>query len=485
MSKSQIIYKDIAPGADTDVTVSTNGAQGFSVPRDLPQGGEQAPLISSELNAWTLNGTFLAADRHAPAFWSTSQSGANGAFSAKPTITLQFGQQYTSLGITLLFDEATGDYCSSVTIKWYQQSTLKASQTFAPDAVSYTCVKRVESFDKIVITLNSTSLPHRFAKLSRILIGVYRYFDRSSMLATSVINEMDLIADKLPISTLSWGLNSHEDVEYLFQLKQPVEAWNDNRLIGIFYIDKSSRSSKSQYQIECQNAFGVLDGIPFPGGVYSGKSAAALLREIVGNDFELEITAPDITLPGGAILPGTRREAMRQVLFAWGACASTDGASGIRVFSPPTSPAEIGRDRTFPGIGVTTDAIVTSVRVTAHTFQQAADGIVEINGVMYNDINNVVVINNPDVTANDKQNVIEITDATLVTPANAQAVAQRIYDHYTRRSTHESRFVWRGERLGDLVRQPNSWGGTNTGNLLKMEMKLSNTLIASGESRGI
>lgn len=484
MSKSQIIYKDIAPGADTDAFVTVNGAQSFSTPDNLPFGGERVSIISGELNAWGLNGTFLTANQHTPAFWSTSMSGSDGVFDEKPVITLRFQNQYTALGITLLFDKATGDYCNSVNIKWYQQSVLKDSQDFIPDSTAYTCVRRVESFDRIVITLNSTNLPYRYAKLSQVIIGAYRYFDRSSIMEASVIHEMDLISDKLPISTMSWDLNSHENIEYLFQLKQPVEAWNDDRLIGVFYIDKSSRISKSQYRIDCQNAFGVLDSIPFSGGVYANKSASELLQEIIANDFEVEITAPDIILPGGAIMPGTKREAVRQVLFAWGACAATDGTNGIRVFQALKDSSEIGNNRTFPGTEVVTDSIVTAVMVTAHNFVESANGSVEINGVTYNDVTSVFTIENPDVTANDKQNVIEVTDATLVTQLNAEQVARRIYNYYSKRNTVASRFVWAGERLGDCVQQPNPWGTTSKGNLLKLEVSLSGTIIASGEARG-
>ena len=93
-------------------------------------------------------------------------------------------------------------------------------------------------------------------------------------------------------------------------------------------------------------------------------------------------------------------------------------------------------------------------------------------------------VTNPNVTASDKQNVIEVTGATLVSTSIGQAVAQRVYDYYLKRNTNKAKIVWDGEWLGDLLTLPNSWGGTNTGHAAKMEIKLSNTVAANVEAIG-
>lgn len=217
--------------------------------------------------------------------------------------------------------------------------------------------------------------------------------------------------------------------------------------------------------------------------MYSGKSAKALLEEILDGDFVLDVQAADKSLTG-AILPCTKREAAQQVLFAWGVCASTWGTEKIRVFLPGSTPAVIGRDRTFPGVSVDTASIVTKVLVTAHTYTQDSGGSVEIGGVKYRDTETVYTVTNPNVTAVDKQNVVEVTGATLVSTAIGQAVAQRVYDYFARRDTHKGKIVWRGEKLGDCVTVPNSWGGAVTGNLARMEIGLSNTVVANCETIG-
>ena len=50
MSKTTITYKDVAPEAADDASVSANGASSFSDITRLPGGGSEIAAISGELN---------------------------------------------------------------------------------------------------------------------------------------------------------------------------------------------------------------------------------------------------------------------------------------------------------------------------------------------------------------------------------------------------------------------------------------------------
>ena len=487
MSKTTILYKDIAPGAAEDGSVSVSASSSLTTPQLLLTEQQLSPSYTCEHNYWSLNGSFVAPNSQDLAFWSTERSGVDGTFQNPPVITIDFDQQYSSVGITLIFDRGAEEYCNSVNIKWYQAGSLKSEKDFSPNSPTYFCQNQVTSYDRLVITINSTNIPERYAKLEQIIIGIYRYFGMGEIRSASITNEMSLIGTELPISTMNWTLDSDDDVDFMFQFKQPVEVRNDNSLIGVYYIDGYSRSSKRIYSIECYDALGVMDEVPFQGGVYvSGKSAKELFEEIVDGDFEIEYASGivDTTLYG-ILEQASKREAMQQVLFAWGVCASTDGTDVIRVFSAPEDEKEIGRGQTYTGVTVDTSSIVTKVSVTAHTYTESENGSVEIDGVKYEDTKTVYEVSNPDLTATDKQNVVEISNATLVSPSIGQAVAQRVYDYNLRRNTNKAKIVWNGEKLGDYVSLPNAWGSSNSGNISKMEILLSNTVAATCASVGI
>lgn len=477
MSTSKIVYKDIAPGAADNATVATSSENGFSSPTELVGDGTTAALATLELNQWALDGSRDVHNGQTVSFWSSAMSGADCAFENTPVITITFSQAYSSVGVTLMSDLPGRP--SLVNIAWYQGAALKASKDFAVTSDIQFCEQTVVAFDKIVLTIKKTWLPRRYARLTGIVFGVIREFGMAELRNVQIVQEMHTVAVELPTSTMTWTLDNRANVAYLFQEKQPVEAWTDNHLIGVYYINQSARSSTSVYKIDCKDSLGVLDDAVFSGGFYAGKSAKALFAEIVGNDFEIDFgTVTDVNL-SGVIQAATKRAALQQVLFAWGVCAATDGGYKIRVFTLDDTAETIGGGRTYQGATVTTDALVTSVSVTAHSYAEDANGGVEIGGKKYTDTQTVYTVTNPNVTANTKSNEKKVADATLVSPSIGQAVAQRVYDYYAKRDQANAKIVLDGEILGDCVTVPTPWGTTVTGNIAKMEITLSNTVAAS------
>ena len=484
MSKTTIIYKDIAPGAADDATVTATGGSGTL--SKIPFGAEPGKILTLERSRWVLDGSFdgfYAAEK--VWFWSTELSSASGAFENQPVITLSFTEQYSSMGIQITFDEDTGEYCSAVDVSWYQGEVLKVTKSFAPDSASYFCDNRVESFDKVEITLKKTVVPHRRAKVNEIVLGVVRKFSMNEIRNASIVNQFNEVAVELPASTLNWTLDSLKDVDYMFQLKQPVEVWNDERQLGTYYINNSSRTSKNVYVVECQDLLGVLEYTPYPGGDFLNGASAKELLETLAKPFEINYDneIEDTTLKG-IIEKGTHRSAIQQVIFAWGVCLATDGGNKIRVFKLPTTPTVIPKNRTFVGSQVTTGALVTKVRVAAHEYAEAANGTIKIGNVKYSDTQTMYETVNPNVTASDRENIKEVTAATLVSNDIGQEVADRLYSYYALRDTNTAKLVYSGEKLGDRVSIYTPWGTLTTGNLHKMEIKLSNTVVYQGEVTG-
>ncbi len=254
MSKTKILYKDIGPGSDEDAAVTSSSHLPASDIALLPFGGTSIRSLTLEPNRWVLDGTFQFAEDQKIAFWSSELSGDDKTFTAVPAITVNFDKQYSSVGVSLIFDPACGEYCTLVNIKWYQGDTLKADVDFEPDAPTYFCGRRVEAYNKIVIELKKTSIPHRRARLNQIIFGIHREFDMTEIRSASIINETSLSGLELPISTMNLDIESKSDIDFMFQLKQPLEVYNNENLIGVYYIDGSRRNGKSYYE-RCSYAF--------------------------------------------------------------------------------------------------------------------------------------------------------------------------------------------------------------------------------------
>lgn len=484
----RIVYQDIAAGADDDAVITAESATEFSEPSLLPFGEEQPPIATLEPNSWLLDGTREILNEQGIVFWSTEMSGADGQFAEPPEINISFSERHTSPGLFLVFDPSAGEYCSSVSIQWFRGGVSVAKSSFEPNSSKYFCNYPVEAYDSISIWLNATSLPYRYAKLTKIIFGVVREFLRDELRNVKVTAEASVISSEVAINTLDFTLDSASDVDYLFQVKQPVSAYDNNSLIGVFYVDSSTHRSHGLYDVSCIDAIGVLDESPFPAGLYSAYPAKALIEEILDGHFELEI---DDSLSAAAVtgyIPDcTRREALQQVAFALCAVVDTSGSEAVRVYKDrENAPERLTLNRVYTGGSVETSAIVTEIRVTAHEYvtEETGNDTVVIDGTTYYHRTSVTSIRNPKTTASDKPNVIEIDNATLVNPENAAAVTQHIYDYYMKRDRQRVRIVMNGELPGDRVAAPTPWDTVINGYLTRMDISLSGIAVADCEIVG-
>ena len=477
--KTEIIYSDIAPGAAEAATASATIKSEFSNLNKLTEEGLLKKISALERNYWTLDGTAGFTDGTPFAsFISNAISDENCVLSSAPVITISFTGIFSAPGITIDFDTVSGEWCSEINVKWYNGTDVRADVDYSPDSPSYFCRESVLDFDRIVITIKKTSLPYRRTKIKGVLIGVIRTFGMSDVKNASVTKQANLISTELPISTFKWTLNNRDDIDFLFQERQPVEVRSNNSTIGIFYVTKAVRSSADIYSIDCEDAIGVLSDTPFPGGAYlNGISAKSLVESIINDEFDVDFSVSDVTLKG-VIKSGTRRDALRQVLFALGAMAIGDGEK-IHIIYPDSTLSNIGIDRVYMGVTVNKEPAVTQVQLEAHTYAQSDSGSVEINGVKYSDTATMYTRSNPKITSNSKSNVKSINDATLISVDLAAETADRLEAYYFSQKTGNGQIVWQGEQLGDYVSIPDAWGGRTTGHISKMEMTLSNTVAAS------
>lgn len=481
----KLVYQDIAVGADSDAEITATGQEAISLLALLPFGaGNEKDYTTLEHNMWTLNGAKQIYDGGAFSFWSDGISDNEGYFATPPEITATLSEQYNSLGISLNF--GVMNYCTEVEVVWYQGGTELARKTFYPDSAQYFCAERVESYNKIVVRFIRTAHPYQRARLDALIFGITRVFKRDELRSVKITEQVNLVSRELPENVLDWQLNSAEVIDYLFQLKQPVKAYDGERLAGVFYVKTSNRRSARNYDISCTDAIGVLDEEQYPDAVLTNKNAFELAQDICG-DFDVEMDSSlQIKTVTGVLVKNTRRQALQQLCFAIGAVADTSGSESIRIFAPQFSePKEIPANRVRVGGNVKRADAVTSVQLTSHKYSTSGSGnSVEINGATYYDTQTVYTLNNPNATTADKKNVVSINDATLISSANVQEILQRVFDYYMLRDTHNVSFRLEGEKMGDYVSTPTSWGDLVVGTYTRATITLSGIAVANAEVLG-
>ena len=465
---TRIVYQDIAPGAsDTALTSYTNDDVYHSAPARLFSGSDYSP-ITLEPNRWVLDGTFSPVGPYA--FWSSAQSDSDGEFTDTPTIDITFTDPITSQGATILFDV---EYCTEVQITWDGSDV----QTFYPDAQEYFCEHYVSEFTTLKIELLKT-IPGRYARLQKIIIGAIRTFGMGELEKVTVVQEQDELT--LPLSTLSFNLIPKTPTAYMFQERQPLSVETDHGLVSVFYVDKARREAL-RYVVDAVDAIGILDQTEYPGAYQlSAYSAQAWILDIVNGAFPVTFDVVDVNLPDHVgIVGGSARDAIQQILFACGWAMTTDGEEGLRVFSLPSSGAAIPDARTYFGGKINTELPVSKVTVTAHTLYEDLNGSVEINGTKYDDVTQSYSVTNPKAT---KANEISIPTCYLISPGTMAATAQRVYDYYANLSSVTVPIVWAGERLGERYNFVTGWDSL-TGNIRKKTLRVSNTIKAEVNAR--
>lgn len=484
----KLIYKDVALGADADATPSTTTPENFSNIALLPFGAEAPAVATLEVNGWGLGGDYELREGKKIAFWSSDRSGNDCVFATPPTLTFSFDERHTSTGLTVRFAPESMDFCTDMEVWWYQDGAVKYTGRYYPTTPEFILEQTVEAYDAVKIALHKTNLPGRRAKVEKVTFGVYRTFDGKELTDASIIQEVDLISDSIPTNVLDATLRGSGRGDYVFQRKQPVEAYNDDELLGVFYVEKGNRTGWNNYTLDCTDAVGVLDLDEYAGGLWIADTPLpAILQEVFGGvfEFDLEMSYLGAKLRG-FIPPGTKRDALRAIAFALGAVVDTAGTNKIKIFPMPKGAgAEIPATQTYEGGSVDIADKVTEVTVTAYVIFDERPGendeYIEHNGVKYRYYTDTKHAYNPGTVATDPPNKIKFMGNYLVNLGNAQTLADNIMAHYMRRETYRFKHILDGHKPSDRATATLPWGGTVAGNFKKVTISATGIVVGDVE----
>lgn len=541
--------------AASDSTFSIPAVQPFSDTAELLDEDQViAKWLTLENNACLLDGSYqILPDQIKPQFmgvWSDTLSGADGAFAVPPVLTVTFSKPHTSGGLTLIFSEATGDWCSDLHIQWLNQSGAQmAAADFQPNAGKYFCAKQVENFYQLVITFRKTNKPHHFLKLTGIRYGISMELQGDSLISCTVLEEVDPISSEISVNTLNLKFRTDKGTfdlldltgaYVLFQQRQKVDVAGEidgvKMNMGSFYLDKPT-TSDNIVTLDCIDLLGTMDDTDYLGGYWSsGIAAKALVADIMtsaGIDAELYVldsSFENVTVKGYLEIQ-SHRSALQQVAFAIGAVVDCSRSEQIRIIPPVTNnPKAVPVSRKVVGHEQTQDALVTGVEVYTHNyalsdtagelfkesrqpgeyliqFSSPASGLsasgatitksgvnyarikvtsagtVTISGKTYEDTQSLsgsVYMKN--LPANAKPNIVSVTDCTLT--ADAQALAQRVYDYYQRRISDNGQIILADEKAGDWLRVQNADGKSLVGTAEQISIDLTGGFIAKVVTHG-
>lgn len=492
MADWYIEYADVAVGADRATTITATDVAPFSNLARVPFGAQDSEYLTLELNSWVLDGTYspLPIESNTLGYWTDTLTDENGDFTSHPILTATLSDLFSSQGIQLVFSDKMNDFSSNLNMKWYRDDNLLADKDFDPDKSTYLCREQVENYNKVVVEFNSTAKPYRRLKLAELAYGYFIRFEPEDCLSIKILQEFSPLATTLPESKLSFEINTREDVSLMFQEKQPVRVFLDNEIVGAFFIKSSKQTSMHRYSIEAEDAVGVLTDIPYTETMYeTATNAKSVVEGIIGNEFIVSWNAElDTETIKGLVSAKNTREAIQQICFAIGAVCHTDFSNGLIIEKLHSDNViDVPQKRIYEGNSVDRAAVLTSLNVYAHTYTETQEtggtDVIKVGDKYYVHTTTVTTIDNPNIAASAKRNVFEIKEATLVNTDNVANLAQRVYDHLLKTSTHNLQFkrISSAERLGAYISAVTPFKEVAQGFLEHAEIQLSGIVAIQGK----
>lgn len=477
-------YTDIAIGAKESFSVSVdNRLPASNVDLIKTEGATFKRYdIPFDLNSMMLDGTteFLPEDSLADIGFASEQlSDENGDFVEPIVIEFVSSDTFASAGLTLRFDEIKNIYPTHIRIDWYNGDTLLYGADFNPTSSNYFCNKKVEFYNKFVITFYSLSVPFNRLILNHVEYGLMAEFGANELRSAKIIQEIDPISTSVPINPFDFTIDSKKNIEFSFQTRQPIEVIFNGEKRATAFVKSAKRKSKTMWDIHAEDHIGLMDSVYFKGGIYSDKNAVDLIDEIFSVakvPYSVESGFGDVVV-SGYIPYTTCREALMQVIFAIGAVADTSNSDKVNIFALSQDISqEIPKKRIMQGQSFEDETRVTAVELMSHAYNEINETLVAYeaeksgtgnnvfvsfteplhdlaitNGNIVESGVNYAIINanagcelvakkyehtrvihrkdNPLVLSTDIENVVAIEDATLVSSNNVDNILNVCYNY--------------------------------------------------------
>ena len=362
------------------------------------------------------------------------------------------------------------------------------------------------------------------------------------LLEGSFYNETSLLEDELSIDTMKIRVRSINTSYPLhnFIYGSQVTFYKNDALYGKYYLVSVERQTKNEYILNVQSSIGLLDDTMHYGGIYSGEYASAIIEDIIGG--KIAYTEHNIFSKikvYGWLPVATRRENLKQLLFAVGGCVKKKNGDVYFTTLTVDAPKAIPESKVYDTGKITYDSPASRIEVVEHQFSKvdsapseevysgeiigssfvtpkgysvsdaalvtwdkpyhsltfsdctllnnekgvnyavvSSSGSATISGKPY--IHSKMIVSRDKENYTGKEKVAKVENATLVSLANSNSVAEKVMAYYNSPCTLSGAIVMDGEKPLDNITMPNQFEEENTGMIKSIEGTLGKQ-ITRGE----
>jgi hypothetical protein len=175
---------------------------------------------TNELNLWSLDGSCSILPSSAP-------YGASGYISnveSTGSVTLTFPAVHTvaSSGLTITWSSLYGEYPKVFTVTAKNGTTVVAETTITDNMEKESAVFiALQNYDSITVTVQNWGLPHRRARIEKIVIGHVLTLTKQDIISFKHEQHGDLLSGELPKYSIEFTLDNTDG------------RWNPNNPTGL------------------------------------------------------------------------------------------------------------------------------------------------------------------------------------------------------------------------------------------------------------
>lgn len=306
-----------------------------------------------------------------------------------------------------------------------------------------------------------------------------------------------LLSTRLEANTITATVKCTDPSIANFTRNAVLRYYHRDRQRFLAYLQSVERMGPELYKLCGTSAIGLLMERPHTGGIYTGQTAEAVIRQICGSiPFQIKGTLGAVKLYGWLpyCKPPERsaRDNLVQALFAIGGTVKTDLDGVLRIVPLWDGlSGVVDRDDIYTGAGAEYGGKVSSVSVTEHQYSVGGDEVTLFEGeavsgdvitfaepvygltasgfsIQASNANfarlstgtgtlkgRKYIHNTREITktvhAGAEENVKAITDATLVSLTNSNAAAERMAAYYRCLETISCGAVVTSQTAGEVV----------------------------------
>jgi hypothetical protein len=173
-----------------------------------------------EKNRWLMDGSFVIpppsqdeeVDKAEVGWWSQSTGDLDGNFATPPVATITFAEIVSSLGLTITFDNVTGETAKNFDVLIYNDLGALINQiNFTDNSEAVVVIDQaLDNYKKVEIKINQWSKGYHRATISEVDFGVTKEYTGEELISLKVIEEMDLLSSTFPSNEFTFTVDNRD-----------------------------------------------------------------------------------------------------------------------------------------------------------------------------------------------------------------------------------------------------------------------------------